>query len=279
MAEVSVRQALSRGKFQLVYIPIVIFIALLALPFFIAPEEKIGWALAGGFAGGTILAWLYWSFAVTYWRIWAFGNVRNVHELRRRAIADKLIHPEGSMYSRTEIATASQKRKLLELENEFMKEDIFRDDRSLPKEFSIYISRSRAIVEVILGGILFVGAIWAATREESKFFACISLLFFGTVLVFTGGNKLSIKKPLLTLNSDGIKSDEFGFISWSKVKSWNIVSRSNSYDLEINGGEYTMNVSDLKIGIDKLKDIIEIYNSRYENSQIRHRSNSPIRLR
>jgi hypothetical protein len=38
-----------------------------------------------------VVPWIYWSFTITQWRIWAFENVTDVKELKRQAIEAKLI--------------------------------------------------------------------------------------------------------------------------------------------------------------------------------------------
>ncbi|MFK7774629.1 MAG: hypothetical protein AB8F94_20990, partial [Saprospiraceae bacterium] len=66
-----------------------------------------------------ILPWLYWSFAIVQWRIWAFSNVRNVHELKRQAIEGKLIWPDDSIFNTTEIRNSRQQTTLAQLELKF----------------------------------------------------------------------------------------------------------------------------------------------------------------
>jgi hypothetical protein len=84
---VSVEKALNKGSLQLVLMPIIIIIAvgglsgyLNHLNIFKTTETII--AIFGGF----VLGWYYWSYAVVNWKIWAFENVRNVHELKRKPL-------------------------------------------------------------------------------------------------------------------------------------------------------------------------------------------------
>jgi hypothetical protein len=74
---------------------------------------------------GFIMPWFYWSLAITHWRLWAFENVRNVHELKNRAIKKKLIWKDGSFFETTEIRTALQKDHWIRLLEKFNKQDIF----------------------------------------------------------------------------------------------------------------------------------------------------------
>jgi hypothetical protein len=63
-----------------------------------------------------VFAWLIWLFMITKWRIWAFQNVRNVHELKKRAIIEILIWEVGNFFEKTEIRSNHDKIKLKQLE-------------------------------------------------------------------------------------------------------------------------------------------------------------------
>jgi hypothetical protein len=66
------------------------------------------------FAPGII--WLWWSVQVPKWRLWAYERVDDIGELKRRAIEARLIWPDGSVFSRTEIKSAAQAARERELE-------------------------------------------------------------------------------------------------------------------------------------------------------------------
>lgn len=51
-----------------------------------------------GFLVGFLFAWLYWSFAITQWRIWALSKTEDPFELRLEAETVELIWPEGSFF-------------------------------------------------------------------------------------------------------------------------------------------------------------------------------------
>jgi hypothetical protein len=62
-------------------------------------------------------AWLWWSFAVPKWRLWALRNVDNWQLLEELAIKEKLIWPRRSIFNLTEITTSAQKALERELIN------------------------------------------------------------------------------------------------------------------------------------------------------------------
>jgi len=70
-----------------------------------------------------VFAWLYWSFAITRWRLWAFENVDDVYELERVAVERKLIWPPGHFFEKTEIRNAAQKEQWARISKRFDEED------------------------------------------------------------------------------------------------------------------------------------------------------------
>lgn len=65
--------------------------------------------------GGWVAAWSWWSWQVPKWRIWALRNVTDWLELKRRAVEDKLIWPDGHFFEKTEIKSAEQREVEAEL--------------------------------------------------------------------------------------------------------------------------------------------------------------------
>ncbi|HLY56150.1 MAG TPA: hypothetical protein VKS60_11370 [Stellaceae bacterium] len=72
-----------------------------------------------GYAAAFALGWLWWSFTVTKWRIWAIERTGDWPGLERAAIRAGIIWNDrrwfGRLFARTEIASAADRRKLAEL--------------------------------------------------------------------------------------------------------------------------------------------------------------------
>jgi 8-oxo-dGTP diphosphatase len=64
------------------------------------------WIL-GAFAAGFVLAWLWWSFSVPRWRVWAYQHVSDISELKQAAVLAGLTWPDGHLFERTEIKSAA----------------------------------------------------------------------------------------------------------------------------------------------------------------------------
>jgi Zn-dependent protease with chaperone function len=62
--------------------------------------EGLPW-FAGFFTLGIVGGWLSWAILVPRWRLWAYGQVEDIEELKRRAVADKVIWPTGHFLERT----------------------------------------------------------------------------------------------------------------------------------------------------------------------------------
>lgn len=132
---VTVDEAISKGHRMVNYPVMVIVFGTIGITLYLGSQKLIpvcGFLL--GFILTFVFAWLWWSFMITKWRLWAFDNVRNVHELKKRAIQEKLIWSNNSFFEKTEIRTVTDKDKLNTLSNKFNQEDVFLDDLTIANE-------------------------------------------------------------------------------------------------------------------------------------------------
>jgi len=77
--------------------------------------QTLYWAI---FLIGFLGAWLWWSIAVPKWRLWAYERVDDIAELKRRAVAQQLIWPDGSILAKTEIKSRTHAAREAELERQ-----------------------------------------------------------------------------------------------------------------------------------------------------------------
>ncbi len=59
---------------------------------------------------GSLLAWLWWSFAVPQWRDWVQDHGLMPAEVQRLAVRTGLLWPEGSAFQRTEFRRRDGRR-------------------------------------------------------------------------------------------------------------------------------------------------------------------------
>lgn len=73
-----------------------------------------------GGLGPITAAWLWWSFSVPKWRLWAMERTDDWEMLEREAISDGLIWDErtlwGWLFSKTEIWSAKDRQRRAEME-------------------------------------------------------------------------------------------------------------------------------------------------------------------
>ena len=122
---VSIDVAIRRGLFY-VNGPVAILLFLpmcLSLAFFhhltraFNSEAYAFIASCGAFLVGFVLAWLWWSYSVPRWRIWAYARVANIPDLKVRAVQVGLTWPDGHIFERTEFKRASVARRQRTLEH------------------------------------------------------------------------------------------------------------------------------------------------------------------
>jgi hypothetical protein len=264
---VTVDEALSRGKKQ-VNLPV--FAILIILPgtsigaqlFF----ELSAWIIAAGVISGFILAWLYWSFAITKWRVWAFENVRNVHELKMRAIKEKLIWTDGSIFEKTEIRTRADKQKLAALAYKFNKADIFTDDITMPAETRIYFSKPDSYGLLVYMVLAIAGAVYLFLTDENTV-AGIAL-FTGIYCGYQGFKQVADTKPQIILSNDGIQTASTPFCKWEEITDEDVLTKSsgnsNSYYFVYghpNGSE-RFEINELAVSAQKLESLMRLYRGR-----------------
>jgi|SRR6185312_16245148 hypothetical protein len=117
---ISVDAAISRGR-KTINLPVqLIQFSIVASTIYLVYEFKLpNWIYIILIPSAVLVPWVYWSFKITKWRIWAFENVEDVHDLKQRAITAKLIWPDGNIFEKTEIRTAEDKRRLALIEKRF----------------------------------------------------------------------------------------------------------------------------------------------------------------
>jgi hypothetical protein len=76
------------------------------------------WWLVSLFVLGFVLGWLVWSVQVPRWKLWAYARVRDISELKQKAIAAQIIWPDDSVFTRTEIMSKETRAGIRALESQ-----------------------------------------------------------------------------------------------------------------------------------------------------------------
>lgn len=274
MEELTVQKAIKRGKLVLNF-PVVVFVFFgLCLTFYSILIIQNLWILPIGLIISLVLPCLWWGLIVTKWRIWAFGNCRNVHELKRQAIKNKLIWPDGSRYEKTEIRTRYQRSQLELINKKFEKEDLpelIEDDYSTPYETKIYQSKFMLIRDQLLGITVFLMGFYFMIVGHIFGYVLLGSSF---IFINKSNKKSRIKEPYIIINSKGITTINASFTPWENVAYTKTSSRGfgkhTSWYLVIqfkqrnSAGKYAVNldISELGVSVNKLEHLIALYNQR-----------------
>jgi hypothetical protein len=240
-------------------------------------------------AAAILFLWIYRSILVTRWKIWAYSNVDDVLELKRKALDSKLLYPDGHFLTRTEIRTSTQAEQIARLELKIKEKTAvihpFKDDSTIPSE-SVIISRkgtAKWVLWILLALFLFLifGYIVSIMNksggiqsEYRRIFVLLFIIISSGWLFYRNKNQ---KDKKIVINEKGISTPETGFVEWGQIQNEHISverSRSGSYTLlqfEVTAdhdeeGENSMDieVDDYEIETEKLEHLLKVYRGRYE---------------
>jgi len=270
--EISVSKAISRGHL-IVNVPV--FISMFGIPalaLYLSHKNLIpNWGIGVSFIIGFVTAWLVWSFMITKWRIWAFENVRNVHELKKRAIAEKLIWKDGNIFEKTEIKSAEQKQKLKILKNKFDKKDVFKEDFSIPKSKKIYYSKKVNLINMFVMLACSFFGVYLVIYSDSYLIGSLFILF-GIYSAYEYYKKSTITKPQIKINDKGIETINVNFKNWKEIKNEEVIYISNGknskahLNFDFSEGYESLKIDDFDITPKEIENLLRTYRIRHEKN-------------
>jgi hypothetical protein len=265
---VSVEQALKIGKKRITYVSGLLFFGILFITIYLLVRNILHpYHFITGFIIASFLSLLNWSLKITSWKIWAFTNVRNIHELKKKAIRENLLYNDNSIWNRTAISTTNQKKEWIEIEKRFKTKDYYEDNLLIPEERNFYISKTLQKYDLIKMILLIVfGCIVVYYGISGGIF----LIIIGLISAFFITKKLYSDKVLLSLNIIGIKTNGENMIKWHEIIDTNIVRKGSKNKetyliLETKFEAIEINIEELEIDNEELEELINTYRLRNEN--------------
>lgn len=175
---------------------------------------------------GFFLAWLYWSIGITHWKIWAFANVRNVHELKRKSIARQIVWHDDSWFSKTEIWSSANRERWKALQPKFALKDEYPELNLLPTETLLYYSRQKLrwmlffyAILLIIGGL---GLCWLGHYLIGAIHATV---FSWSLLGYL--RKYYNPAPQLIIGDKGIEFSNKEVYTWAAIRDISIESEGS----------------------------------------------------
>jgi hypothetical protein len=267
---ITIDKALSKGHKMVTYPGMLLMFGILGLTFLLGfQNENRLWIWPVGITSSIILPWIFWSVRITKWKVWAFDNVRNVHELKKRAIQEKLIWPDSSLLKKTEIWNSEDKQKWESLQDKFQRKDeiIYKDDLTVPTEKIIFYSKRKNLIEmIVMVGCLAVG-VYLIVKSNSYILGTI-LSVIGGYFAFKEFKQVTNKTPQIILNHKGIETINTKFYSWHDITNEEVdiegSGKHTHYFLtyEHPDGLESLLIDDYDIEYKELKRLLRIYKGR-----------------
>ena len=278
MYTVSVDQAISRGRKKVLIPQLLIFIGLPLITYLLSANEYLIILSPAVVLFAALLAGIYRAYAIPSWMIWAFANVRNVHELKRRAEFAYLIPGElNKGFRKFEVWSNPQRLQWAQLQYRFDQADEFISMPALPPETRIYFSKVKQLLSVAMGLIVFGfgAAELIFNREEFKplsslwaYFIGILFMAIGIYLTRSSFIKLINRKAQIIMNDKGIETSGSPFQPWSAVLEIAVVGKGIRYRIYylrywVNGVEINIELEGLTAGRRKIDQLLRAYRGAF----------------
>lgn len=266
---VTVDEAVKKGRKMVIYPTGLIIVVINAATILYSTQlfEPSGIVLEG-FVASLLIAWFYRSRMRTKWKLWAFDNVRNVHELKKAAIREGILAKDNSFETRTEIRTTAEKDKWDTILEKFEKKDTFYEDASIPPETVICFSRKKTFGSLVLALMFCTYGIYLIAIKNLPMDGTMSL-FFSAFWIYREFPRATNRTPQIILNDEGIGTYSAEFFEWKDISNADVIKEGLSstryylsYDYPI--GTEKKDITDLDISDDELVHLLNVYRGRYD---------------
>jgi len=272
---VTVDEALRKGHRMVNYPVIAILVGMPTASMVLSVQGLLPFgSIAVAFVLGVGLGWLYWSVMITKWRLWAFENVRNVHELRKRAIRENLIWPDGHILNKIEIRSREDQMKWESLHHKFEREDLFHDDPTVPAETAIYYSKAINYFQMGIALIIFTTGLHLLWDKNYIWGAIVTVI--GAFASYREYREATNTEPQIILNSRGIQTAKTPFYAWGDISNEEVISerrgRNTSHYLiyDYPGGRKKLEIDDYTIDQQTLNHLLFVYRGRSQSKNSFH---------
>lgn len=247
-----------------------IMMATMALLWYLAIIKLIPFAFApASFLIGPLVAWVFWSFMITKWRIWAYSRVSDIEELKKQAVDGGLIWKDGSFFERTEIRTAEQRQLIHELEYQFEtteEEQGFVDDPTIPSSSEFKSSKDVLVASLIQQILMIAAGSYLALATEKPIVGYF-FIGLGIILSIKPFLKRSNDGPSLILSNEGITVDGRPH-KWSGITNESAgmegigKSRSSYLTFETDESTEKLPIDEYDITLPDMRNLLKVYRGR-----------------
>jgi hypothetical protein len=260
-------KVIRRGQLIINLQCLIILITTLGASLFL--QRKLGYPEQYALLGlplGILLSWLFWSFSLARWKVWAYSNVNDIQKLKHEAIKAKLIWQENSFLTHTAFYTKAQKSKLLELEHKTFRvpfPDV--EQRNLPKTTTIKYPLINMIFSLLLP--IFMGSVGINLILSDSNILGGLILFLSLLRLYKVCQKF-IKRDhvIITLDDKGIAigKDSFNWKDISEAEASFGTAGREDQELKVKtlNTALIINIGDYNLSADEINERIHIYRNK-----------------
>jgi len=222
------------------------------------------------------LPFRFWSKRTTRWKLWAFDNVDNVHELKIAAVNASLCPAHGTFMDKIQVQSAEEREQWRKLQDRFDFPDIFEDDPTISSVTEVFYSKTHTTV-YILFGLLFLGIggglEYLVIKNNGNFTSQLIplVIAIATICYIVINIRRMLKKqPEMVLDDQGLTTSETGFLNWDLIFNEKVTRTDRgkrgilyTFSFQHPGGLVNIDVSDFNISKVRLERLIRVYKGRF----------------
>lgn len=288
---ISVDEAITKGR-QMLLLPRIVMI--IGLFFFLFPITLI---LIGVFEGPPFttkvwlvctgvtvfcffvffyLPYLFWSKRTTHWKLWAFDNVDDVHELKIMAREAHLCPAFGTVMDKLQIQSTEEREQWLKLQERFNFRSAFIDDPAIPSTTEVFFSKLHLTINILLallvvaiGSVIEYFTIKHDGHQTSLKIVAALITVVPIYWIFKYVQRMLKKQPELVLDNNGLYTEQTRFLNWDLIFNEKVTRVDQgkrgvkfTFSFQHPGGIVNIDISDFNISKGRLERLIRVYKGR-----------------
>lgn len=259
-----VNRAIRKGQLLVNFPALIIFIGVIMTGFITFKRlEDAGTYYVISLLVGFCCCWIYWSFSIIRWKVWAYKNVNNIEMLENEAVKAQLLWPKGSWFSKTAFITSRQREllKIYETQPACIKLEIKKD---FPLTTRLYYPKSNLLIDLVLP--LFMGIIGSYLIISGNQVLGAIIMILSIYRLIRGLKKVRrISNLNLIIDHNGVSVNDEKY-RWEEVTEFiakeGVGGRSDQELILItNESKQVLNIGDFNLHTEEINDRIEYYRS------------------
>ncbi|NLR93710.1 hypothetical protein HGP29_21095 [Flammeovirga sp. SR4] len=269
---ISVEQALSKGRKQILYPMLFIIIVgvniLLSLFLFVFKHFDILTILTC-LTFPILTAVLYLAYAIPRWKLWAYTKVDDLNGLKQKVAVFGIFTDNHPFWNQIAILSPKKKQLLEQVCNNNKSNTVYFKYSNLPSYTVLENKNSEPFLKTMIGLALCLTGIYLLLQEEYPidFIIPTIALIFGVFISISSIKLLFSNKTIVVLSHQGVVIDK-ELIPWKNISKIEANTKPigetfRDYLLLItNGNSYELSIDHLNYSVEEINELIDLYCSK-----------------